>query len=717
MKKKVFIMLVCACSFMEHAYAERSYNHIVIEGIVTDNTGNVMSDVMITDGRTVVSTDDKGQYKLLTSSEKDFVYFSLPSGYNVAYENSLPRFYRNIDKDKEQQRIDFTLHKADVDQTKHSFIVWADPQVYRAEEFSQLKEVVDDVQATVAGLDKPCHAISVGDNVFDRHNLIDEYVKTISTLNMPFYHAVGNHDMDYNGRSNEGAARTYSSYFGPDYYSFNVGDIHYVVLNDVFYYGYTYRYIGYLTEEQLNWLEQDLSYIPKGKTLVLSMHIPTMYDMSDPVNDYTRLMSDMVMNNAALYKLLDGYNVHIMAGHSHVQWNSQISDNILEHTHAAASGAWWQGDYCTDGSPNGYTVYEVDGNDISWYFKGKGCDKEDQMRLYVKEDTLIVNVFNYDDNWKLEYFEDGRNTGTPERYLGVDPIAKQAYEPGKNKMHGWLGYSKTGHLFKVKINNTSARLKVVVTDRFGNKYEKEVAPYTLVWSDEFDKEGLPDKRKWSFDTHGNASGWGNNEAQFYTANDKKNAFVSGGTLKIVAHKEEKHGKQYTSARLITKGKGDWKYGKVEVRAKLPGGKGTWPAIWMLPSENKYGGWPSSGEIDIMENVGYDPDTIVSTAHTGQYNHVMGTQRSGKFGEPTCASEFHTYTLEWDEYGWRTYIDDRPIYEWQNDCTGYQEWPFDEKFHLILNLAIGGNWGGKYGVDDTIFPRTLEIDYVRVFQRI
>ena len=130
--------------------------------------------------------------------------------------------------------------------------------------------------------------------------------------------------------------------------------------------------------------------------------------------------------------------------------------------------------------------------------------------------------------------------------------------------------------------------------------------YKLVWSDEFNYSGLPDSKKWSYDTSGNASGWGNNEAQYYTNAQLKNAEVKDGCLHINAIKEDFEGKKYTSARLVTKSKGDWLYGKVEVRAKLPEGRGMWPAIWMLPTDWSYGGWPASGEIDIMENVGYDP---------------------------------------------------------------------------------------------------------------
>lgn len=240
--------------------------------------------------------------------------------------------------------------------------------------------------------------------------------------------------------------------------------------------------------------------------------------------------------------------------------------------------------------------------------------------------------------------------------------------------------------------------------------------WELVWNDEFDYEGLPDSTKWSYDTEGNAWGWGNNEAQCYTSEDKDNAWVSNGMLTITAIKEKAGDKNYTSARLITKGKGDWLYGRFEIRAKLPTGKGTWPAIWMLPTDSEYGGWPASGEIDIMENVGYDPDTIVGSAHTKSYNHSIGTHKNARIGCPDSYKVFHTYALEWDKEEYRLYVDDQHYFTFRNEHNTFKEWPFDKRFHLLLNLAIGGNWGGAQGIDDSLFPHKFVVDYVRVYKK-
>jgi len=236
----------------------------------------------------------------------------------------------------------------------------------------------------------------------------------------------------------------------------------------------------------------------------------------------------------------------------------------------------------------------------------------------------------------------------------------------------------------------------------------------LIWSEEFDYSGLPDPLKWSYDVGGN--GFGNNELQYYTRDRLENARVENGRLVIEARKEEYSGRKFTSARVTTLGNGDWLYGRFEVRAKLPKGRGVWPAIWFLPSERVYGNWPSSGEIDLMENVGYEPDKIYFTTHTEQYNHVTGGGRGGSTSLTAPYDNFYTYALEWYADSLRFYVDDVLYYSLDKKPTDtYKEWPFDQKMHLLLNTAVGGDWGGSKGIDSTIFPQKFEIDFVRVYK--
>lgn len=240
----------------------------------------------------------------------------------------------------------------------------------------------------------------------------------------------------------------------------------------------------------------------------------------------------------------------------------------------------------------------------------------------------------------------------------------------------------------------------------------------LVWQDDFDYTGAPDSTRWGYDLGDgcpNSCGWGNNEAEFYTK-DLKNARVENGTLIIEARKESLGIKTFTSSRLVTKLKGDWKYGRIEVRAKLPRGKGTWPAIWMLSTDWKYGGWPASGEIDIMEHVGFDPGVIHGTLHSKKYNHVMQTQQEGKTLIPDCQDAFHVYAVDWAQNQIDFLVDNKIYYSVKrNPNDDFTGWPFDQRFHLILNIAVGGNWGGMQGIDPDIWPQQMVVDYVRVYQ--
>lgn len=237
---------------------------------------------------------------------------------------------------------------------------------------------------------------------------------------------------------------------------------------------------------------------------------------------------------------------------------------------------------------------------------------------------------------------------------------------------------------------------------------------TPTWADEFDYTGLPATDKWDYDLGG--SGWGNNEKQYYT-NSINNVSVGNGLLSITARKENMNGMSYTSARLVSRNKLDVLYGRFEIKAKLPTGRGTWPAIWMLPTDRAYGDWPKSGEIDIMEHVGYDQNNVHFTTHTEAYYFKINTQKTSTKMIPDASTAFHLYRVDWTPYAVRGYYDNVLVFEFVNEGTGYKVWPFDKRFHLLMNLAIGGDWGGAQGIDDTIFPQKLDVDYVRYYKMI
>jgi beta-glucanase (GH16 family) len=244
--------------------------------------------------------------------------------------------------------------------------------------------------------------------------------------------------------------------------------------------------------------------------------------------------------------------------------------------------------------------------------------------------------------------------------------------------------------------------------------------WKLVWSDEFKTPGAPDATKWVYET-----GYiRNNEAQYYTDHRRENVRVEEGHLIIEARKDSltlPDGKiaKITSGSIETRDRASWQYGRIEVRAKVPEGRGTWPAIWMMPQDAS-AGWPACGEIDIMESVGFQPDVIHQTIHTKAANHINHKAHGTITPVKNLGDGFHVYAMQWDAKTMEMFIDDRKTFSFENgengDGSGPDVWPFDKPFYVILNLAIGGSWGAQKGIDETIFPCRMEVDYVRMYQR-
>lgn len=251
-----------------------------------------------------------------------------------------------------------------------------------------------------------------------------------------------------------------------------------------------------------------------------------------------------------------------------------------------------------------------------------------------------------------------------------------------------------------------------------NNVKADTATWNLVWNDEFNYNGLPDSTKWNYETGGN--GWGNNEKQYYMKKSIQNSLVHNGILHIIANKKKIETSNYSSAKLTTYQRFELQYGKIDVMAKLPAGKGTWPAIWMLPENYNKGieAWPLCGEIDIMEHVGKEPNIIHTSLHSKLYNHIIGTQVTYFRKLDDVFNTFHKYSIEWSEKYIKFYIDDKLFFESYKGQDGRvstnEGWPFDKPYYLILNLAIGGNWGGE--IDDSIFPAEMQIDYVRIYKK-
>jgi beta-glucanase (GH16 family) len=272
-----------------------------------------------------------------------------------------------------------------------------------------------------------------------------------------------------------------------------------------------------------------------------------------------------------------------------------------------------------------------------------------------------------------------------------------------------LAFTLTTHLPAVEAEETSS-LAGTGTAKV-EKVPFDASKWELTWADEFDKPGQPDSTKWTHE-----EGYlRNGEAQYYTRERLENARVEDGKLIIEARRDNWEGKPITSASLRTKGKQPFLYGRIEARAKVPTGRGTWPAIWTLGENIKEAGWPACGEIDILENVGFDPSRVHANIHCKAYNHMIKTGKGNSIDAGKPWEDFHTYAIEWYKDRIEFFFDDTRYFVYRKESDAPAVWPFATPHYLILNLAIGGGWGGAKGIDETLFPHRYEIDYVRHYK--
>lgn len=466
-------------------FGQTGDRNIEFYGRVSDTEGNGIADVPVTDGLKVVVTDRKGNFRLMGDRTAEFIYITLPAGYRIPMADQAPCLFQRVkETTNRKQRFDFQLERLETSDDKHLLVVWSDPQVYFEEEMDSVRRAVEDVAALVKKYaDRPAFGVVCGDiigDIYRKPSFFGPMKASLYNSGIPFFYVVGNHDMDLGVRSNDRAKATFKSFFGPTYYSFNRGKVHYVVLDDNFYIGRSYMYVGYVEEKQLKWLEQDLALVPEHSTVVVCTHIPT-WSREARSERWGEESSMKVMNNRrALYDLLKPYRTHIMSGHEHYNENYVISERLFEHVHAPLSTLFWQTAWSMDGVPCGYAVYEVDGDHIEWYFKAVGYNRDYQFNAYPvgtnrwKPEALTANVWNYDPAWKVYWYENGIRKGEMERYTGYDPIIYQDVVAREAHFkHKYIGAAPTEHLFFALPESLDAELKIEVVDRFGNVFTWE----------------------------------------------------------------------------------------------------------------------------------------------------------------------------------------------------------------------------------------------------
>lgn len=458
------------------AYAQAL--HQQIGGRVSVGGGSGLAGVAVTDGRTVVLTDTLGRYTLDLAHDAELVYLTLPAGYQIPLRDGRPYFYRRLnDRQAPATSYDFELEESAPDK-KHAMIVIGDPQVYKLKDVDSCRAYAEDLlrYAKAELRDYVLHGMLTGDMVGDQPQLLTALTEVFSGTGIPFFYTKGNHDLRPDSRSNAQATRDFKRDFGPNYYAFNRGNVHYVVLDNVFYLGRGHEYVGYLSEGQLRWLEQDLKTVPTGSTVVVSLHIPTAH------KPFRKDNQQQVMRNAShLYALLEPYQVHIISGHTHLQDHYHPAPHIWEHTQASLSGIFWQGPDCADGTPPGYSIYLTDGDDFNWRYKAIGKPDKHQFRAYAvgenpeRVEDLTVLVWNYDPHWKVGWYEDGIYKGLMMNYVGLDPRTTREVSTHKATYdYDWIWTAETDHLFYARPVKADSEITVEVEDRFGNKFKEDV---------------------------------------------------------------------------------------------------------------------------------------------------------------------------------------------------------------------------------------------------
>jgi Calcineurin-like phosphoesterase. len=462
--------------------------------------GKAMAGVIVSDGVEVVKTDSKGVYQLKSKKENKYVFISTPSGYEVAVNGVIPQFFQYLTQKSEiVERVDFTLFPA-ASQTKHTMLVFGDMHLAnRTGDAAQFDEFIKDVNSLVTSRSsKNIYGLTLGDMTWDlywvsNHYDLTNYLKTVSGIkNLPIYHAIGNHDHSMFYAGDFATVTDFKKTIGPTNYSFNIGEVHYVVLDNILCKNTgegtsaSRVYDCSFADDVVSWFKKDLAFVPSASTIVVTMHSPLFKESG----------SAKTSNASELSSLLAKFSeAHIFSGHTHIMYNVDklSSQHLFEHNAGAVCGTWWWTGYknpginiSQDGTPAGYTVLEVDGKSVKWQYKATGASTKFQFRTYDRNKILLdnatdiwntgstanevyFNVWNYDPSWKIEVTENGNFLQWTKVSGCKDPLHLATYTGTT------FPTSATNHIFKVTASAPNTTVTIKVTDRFGNEYVENMS--------------------------------------------------------------------------------------------------------------------------------------------------------------------------------------------------------------------------------------------------
>ncbi|MCG8468854.1 MAG: calcineurin-like phosphoesterase family protein [Gemmatimonadetes bacterium] len=447
-----------------------------VRGVVRSE-GRGIPGIAVSDGFSVVDTAADGSFELISSADRQFVWTCTPAGYDVPLNSTgTARFYEPIPQGSGEMSVEFSLSRSARDDEYHALLLLGDIQTQDATEMGWfLEQSVPDLAATVRDLgDVPTFGIACGDIMYDHLELYPDYERGVREIGVPFYQVIGNHDLDMEGVTDEASTATFSRHFGPRYYSFDRGAVHYVVLDDVFWHGS--GYLGYLDADALTWLEADLSRVEAGRPVIVATHIPAVGSVHTRLGESQPSPGVAIMNREALYRLLEPFESHILTGHTH-ELEHVFEGGTHENVTGAICGAWWSGPICWDGTPNGYCVYEASGEQITWRYKSTGFDDDHQMRIYppgsdpTAPEEVVANVWNWDPEWTVRWYADGESRGRMARRPGLDPWSVELHTGDDlPPRRSWVDPRVTNHMFYAPVDPGVREVRVEATDRFGRTY-------------------------------------------------------------------------------------------------------------------------------------------------------------------------------------------------------------------------------------------------------
>lgn len=507
-----------------------------VYGVVSTADGPVQG-VVVSDGVEVSVTDERGIYQLQSEKKWGYVFISVPSGYEVPAEGVLPQFYKMMKGDAATtERVDFSLTEVEGQDNYKVFMLGDMHLANRTGDLGQFMDFTEDLNSYRAlHQHEKMYAITLGDMTWDLYwysnsYALPEYLNTINNQvkGLQIFHTIGNHDYDYKATSDEEAGSRFMDYIAPTYYSFNIGKVHYVVLDDIDcsnYDGTTSRdYEKRVSAEQLSWLSKDLAYVDKSTPLVVVMHAQLFY----PSQTEGFKIDHDVLNTTQLLDVLDGYKVHFVTGHTHLSFNVTPEDDVTggrevyEHNAGAVCASWWWSGYLTpgvhispDGTPGGYSVWEVNGTDIEWIYKATGWTEDYQFRSYDlnnvhfsmadvpqmpasvpasvkakfqryvdaypvnKDNEVLINIWNWNPRWTLTVTDEKGNKLTPEEVWAYDPLHVAALSVKRfnsSTLSSTPSFitEKFTHFFKVKAADADVDLTITVRDEFGHEWTEQM---------------------------------------------------------------------------------------------------------------------------------------------------------------------------------------------------------------------------------------------------